>query len=455
MFHTFSTDAHLSPVCQVVSDYISNEFGPESVNLDQLRTITKNALEYLKHSQDPSFKKWRKDKIPDPEQKAKIINAVQSILISAETPWTPTLSLESKIQALFLQIMRGNVPPPSKLLNEKTMLNAIVWKKNPEVLALGRDLLNKIFVNMFEEMNKKRLSSEKSFHMEIIIGDLLSLYPFIGPKDGEELKIPVKIDEKWELVTYNVQTIHLTPEWMGSPLVAFGLNAKTHPDAPPLLLFKGTTYPTDEGFSLSLLTDLNPGASVGAYVFRLGQQKIKGWLDTHAQEKKAIIYGKSLGGSQAWRTALYFPDQVQKVMSYSSPGFSSRDLKRLNHIQKLKSIPEINIFCQPNDPTPFVDKAAKEGVNYFQVVGKTFRKGVLAHADMFSTHERSTVMRLKYFSQANKWKRIGFSMFRTILSYSVFPVLFITHMAQAAVVHSTKRLRSHLFDRKVTKKKKV
>jgi hypothetical protein len=200
--------------------------------------------------------------------------------------------------------MRGNVPEKD-LLKNKALLKAVVWKKNPELLKEGRDLLSSIFEGMMD--NVDNLSKKESFHQEMIIGDLLSLYPFLGPKSGEEIHVPVRVNGSWQLVPYESEVIELTPKWMGSPLVAVGLIPKNRDEGhPPLLLFKGTTYPTDDGFSLSLITDLTPLTSVGASAFHLARDKLAAWLETHASQQKAVIYGKSLGGAQAWRTACTF-----------------------------------------------------------------------------------------------------------------------------------------------------
>ncbi len=78
--------------------------------------------------------------------------------------------------------------------------------------------------------------------------------------------------------------------------MAFGLIPNER-SSPPLLLFKGTTYPTDDGCMLGLLTDLNPFASVGKYAFKIGKNKISKWLENHTSQSRARIYGKSLGSA--------------------------------------------------------------------------------------------------------------------------------------------------------------
>lgn len=427
----------------VVANHISQEYGPQTVNIEHIRSITHAAFSYLKQQGDTSIERWKQGRVPDAEQKEKLISAVKNVLISAKTPWQPTLILESRIQMLFFDVMRGNPPPIKQLLKEHNLLRAVIWKKNPELLKDGRELLNKIFVNMFQEIAKKPLTDTESFHMEMIIGDLLSLYPFLGPENGEKLEVPTRVNGAWQLATYHVEKIELTPHWMGSPLVAVGLKPQDS-EMSPLLLFKGTTYPTDKGFGLSLLTDLNPLASVGDYAFRMGRKKIQAWLDTHADKKKAIVYGKSLGGAQAWRTALKFPKKVKKVMAYGAPGLSSSDIEQSNQVFKSsKDTPEINVFCQKGDRVPYYDKVAK-GFNYFKVMGDKSRKGMLAHADMYSTHEKSLIIRMDETRIEKKWRRTGLTILRLILSIFMFPLLILGHAAQTAIKKFVRLIDNHV-----------
>ena len=250
------------------------------------------------------------------------------------------------------------------------------------------------------------------------------------------------IDGKWQRVQYDVQKINLTPAWMGSPLVAFGLKPSRNSSAPPpLLIFKGTTYPTDRGFGLSLLTDLNPGDSVGGYAFRLGRKKIGSWLAQHTNENtKAIVYGKSLGGALSWRTALHFSAHIQKVMAYGAPGFSSSEVKRLKRNMQQKSHPEIHMFCQKGDHVPYFDKMPRQGVHYYLVLGEKERSGLLAHADMYSTHQHSAVIRLNIPKEAGHVKRLSLTAMRFALSLSLFPLLVMVYSTHYAVRKSVRSI---------------
>lgn len=279
----------------------------------------------------------------------------------------------------------------------------------------------------------------------MIIGELLSLYPFLNPEQDETLPIPMLIEGKWELVNYSVDRVELTSEWMGSPLVAFGLiPSEDVPSAPPLLLFKGSTYPADDGFGLSLMTDLNPFTAVGNYGFRLGKEKIAKWLEKYTSQANAIIYGKSLGGALAWQTALEFPEFTEKVLTYGAPGLSSSDLKRCHQLDEENQLPPIHLFCQENDPVPSVDHMAGRGLHYYRVLGKHRRSGVAAHADMYSTHEASTVIRINPHREAKQWQRRGLTILRQIASFTIFPIMILGYGIAMLITQTIKFLGSRI-----------
>jgi hypothetical protein len=425
----------------IVASYLTQQGGKKIEKHDrEVEIIAEAALSYLKTSCSP-IKHWKHKKLNNKEQLL-LRQALKHVVISSKTPWVPGIKTKnlSAIQNLLFMIMRGNVPPAKELLKKEYLL-AVVWKKNPEILREARELVNQVFADITQQMNKKKLSPAEIFHMEMIIGDLLSLYPFLSPEQDEILSVPTEIEGKWKLVEYSVDRIPLTPDWMGSPLMAFGLIPKKSNLVPPLLLFKGTTYPTDEGFGLSLMTDINPFGAVGKYGFNLGKNKISKWLKTNTVQSKAKIYGKSLGGALAWQTALHFPAQVDKVATFGAPGLTSADLRRLQRLKKENNLPLINMFCQEKDPVIAVDHVASSGIHYYQVVGKHSRKGIGAHADMYSTHEKSTIIRLDPNQEKRRWMRLGMTITRQIASLTLFPLLISLYETQIAVVQTGKRLQ--------------
>lgn len=425
----------------IVNNYLRDHFNAEATP-SQIRTLTKAAFSIMSSEKQLKPKEWKKTSGPSEEQIAKLESAIEDILITARTPWNPELETDNKVQNLFFNVLRGNAPNAKKILKTKGLLRAVAWKKNPELLKEARELLQTLLSNMIDEL--QLLPPKDAFHMEIIIGDLLSLYPFLNPEQDEELQVPLLIDGEWRLHNFQVEKIKMTPSWMGSPLVALGMKPMEE-GTPPLLLFKGTTYPTDEGFGLSLLTDLNPFASVGAYAFKAGRKKIEKWLRENAENMPAHVYGKSLGGAQAWRCALNFPEHVKKVMAYGAPGLSIADSKKQKALFKTPDKhPEINLFCQEGDPVPYFDKHVQQGFNYYQILGAKKRRGGAAHADMYATHKNSLVFKLQPSQVAKRWRRITLTALRGTLSLFLFPVAVLGHALQTSIhkiIHAARKRR--------------
>lgn len=427
---------NLNLAYESVNTYLSTTYGTENIHKSHLEFITHAAFAHLQETQPATIKNWHRKSHPEDEHIQTLLSTVQTIVVSSQSPWKPTLAPESRVQKLFLNYIRGNIPSVQEMLKDSSLLKAVTWKNNPSLMKEARTLVGDILEELYGDIEKEEMSSEELFHTKVIIGDLLSLFPFLNPQKGEILKVPTLVGEAWQLSSYQVEPIHLTPRWLGSPLVAFGLNPEAESSAPPLLLFKGTTYPTDKGFSLSLITDINPLASVGSYAFHMGKKSIKAWLDVHTREghPKAEIYGKSLGGAQAWRTALHFPNQIDRVMAYGAPGFSLGELNKLNGLIEKGTAPEINIFCQKNDLITYTDRVASKGVNYFQIFGNHPKRGFLAHAEMYSTHEQSSIIKIDAIKHKHPVQRFIISLLKDILSFSAFPLFILIHALQ----HMTK-----------------
>lgn len=433
-----------SAALQVVNEHLIQTYATGSLSEPQLKAIVLTALELIEtQGFETKTKAWIKAELLTDDQQAKLITAVNAILVSAESPWQPKGELVSPVQKIFFDLLRGNAVSFSDIKEQSDFLPAVVWKKNPELLAQARNLVQNIFQEMYEDIAEKKLTPQQSFHQEVIIGDLLALYPFLRPPEGSELSVPILIDGQWQLAPYAVQKIELTPKWLGSPPTAYGLNPKNE-SHPPLLLYKGTTYPTDKGFLLSLLVDINPFASVGSYIFQIGKKKIKEWLKTQTKNKKALIYGKSLGGTQSWRTALYFPQYVDTVMAYGAPGLSGRDKRKLHKLLDKPNHPDFYFFYQENDPVPFLDKTAEKGIHYFLVTTDSPKKGLLAHASMYSTQSKSTIILNHNFHTTSKWKRLSLTTLRAAISLVVFPIFLSFYVVYNLARLTNKQIKKYV-----------
>lgn len=408
---------------------------------EQVKEVAKTVLNYLQHHDPQIVTDWDKKQIT----REQFRTVISQIVIP--TAWKGNqknvTEIATDVQHLVLRLIRGEEVEHTQITNKTKLINAILMHADHAILDEAKELINHLFVDMYKEIRSQPLSETQSFHFEVVVGEFLSLLPFMRPQEGAVFLIPMKVRGEWQLIDYQVERLELTPPWVGSPLVAYGLKPKEGQlGVPPILLFKGTTYPADEGFFLSILTDINPGGSVGSLAFESGKEKIAHWLNLNGSKEKVVVYGKSLGGALSWHTGVSFPDKVAKVMAYGSPGFSKQGIARLKELPA-DARPEYHFFCQKNDIVPLVGEHAIEGVNYYQIIGAKSRQGVLAHAEMFSTHRQSVIIALKPSQMSEKWRRRGVNLLRNMLSIA-FPFFALSHLVYVGAVNASVWVEKHL-----------
>lgn len=418
-------------VHNVVQTHIQKQLGNSNEREGQISQIVTLLLKRLE-CENPSLLKLIENASPIPSgELEKFGELVSNALMLPEASYHQQIKPRTDIQKLIHTALQGEEIDFTAIRNKIELFKSVVWRRNDAILAEARSLLKDYFNAFYRELSSASLSEDQQFHFEVLIGELLSLYAFLNPQPGsvDQLQLPVKIKGQWELADYTVEPIKLTSRWLGSPLVAFGLKSDKL-EAPPVLIFKGTTYPTDEGCSLSLLTDLNPFASVGSYGFRLGKKTIEKWLTTQSTHAKAMVYGKSLGGALSLHTTLHFSAYIQKVMVYGSPGLSKKEMDKLDHLPS-EMKPAIHSFCQKDDVVPFVGHIAKTAIQYYHVIGNKLPNTFVAHADMFSTHLKAILIKLNPLQMVQKRKRFVMALLQTSASFG-FPFLFTLHMLQSA-----------------------
>src|SRR5581483_7623618 len=147
------------------------------------------------------------------------------------------------------------------------LLKSLFVKKNPELRLQFRNEVQRILRLLFQELQKNPQGNEEKL-VQIQIGNLLALLPFFEPDPAVSMEVPQRTKNGWQLVSYRVEVLHLTPPSLGSPIQAFGfIPDQAFPDAEPLLLFRGTPFPTLSGSLLSVFTDFVPFYSVGEFVY--------------------------------------------------------------------------------------------------------------------------------------------------------------------------------------------
>lgn len=292
------------------------------------------------------------------------------VLKGAPFEMPPTPSDSPLVKELFQVILGNKAQNPKHTFSE--LYKTLTGPGKQAFLKKEREALQGFFKALYPKLQTLQ-SKEEHFWGEALVGQFLSYFTFFGPYDGEEISLPIEIDGTWHLIDYTVEKIPLSPSWMGSQSFAFGLKPKQ--EAPPLLLFKGTSYPTDEGFGLQLLTDFNPLASVGSYLFWLGRSNIEKWLKKGSS--KSRVFGLSLGGALTQHAALHFPDRIESAFAYNTPALLPWEVK------KSKEHRGVHIFCNENDLSSDSGFSYGKGWNVYKVFVENPPSFLLAHVQCY------------------------------------------------------------------------
>lgn len=338
----------------------------------------------------------------------------------------------------FLTLLKGEFPSAADAWKAKYALKAIFLKRDPELLAQVREMKQTLFKQIAYEAQQSQPTEANILHYNGIIFNLLSYYVFLDPQPtedgkGKPLTVPQLIEGKWVEVDYNIKKIELTDKRMGSPLTAFLLEpilSEKVPKAPPLMLFKGTTYPTDDGFFLSLVVDMDPFNGVGGWAFNEAKPRLEELLENAVRKSgmKARAAGQSLGGSLTQKAAIHLKEYIEEGFAFDPPGLSERDLKVLTQQQDdkklhlfLPNLPKVNVFCQQNDPIHLLDEIPQREWKYYRVSGQHESPGrFLAHAMAFTLHKNSIIAKINPVVEANSKVRRFLTTLKKILSYPFF-----------------------------------
>ena len=228
------------------------------------------------------------------------------------------------------------------------------------------------------------LSSENERVFKTFVHNIIALLPYCYPEEGEEFFIPQKVGGEWRVCKYRIdRELQLTPTWFSSPVVAYGLISE---EGPPLLTFLGTTFPSEEAFVATVLSDFTPGLSVGHAPYLIGRAKIEEWL---AGKGGVRLFGASLGGSMAFQVLRHHRSQIDSVDAFNPPG-----LYPWSWPERFDEGQEVNIYCQEND---FISSMGMfpegSGVSVFHVHAAE-REGVLkAHSRVYAGGDEVTILK--------------------------------------------------------------
>lgn len=157
----------------------------------------------------------------------------------------------------------------------------------------------------------KQLSHEQK---EIIYYNALAYLAFAHPQEGSNLNIDGE--------TFTIHTIPLTSGWLSTPYYAYGLKSEHS----SILIFQGTTVPSDRGFLAGILGDTMPGGAVGASLYRRGKNVLQLWIDNEYLRtgKPVLCTGQSLGGAMSMHCHIHQPEKVDFI-AINPPTLTGRE----------------------------------------------------------------------------------------------------------------------------------
>jgi hypothetical protein len=305
----------------------------------------------------------------------------------------------------------------------KRVKKALFLKRDPE-------LLTSLF-NVLQELSKRAIHNPDPY-VNIFIGRILALYPFLEPTNT--LDVPVFIQGRWQIVPYTVERWELSPKILGSPLTAFGL---TSPAFPSLFLLMGGAFPSISGHLLSLWTDFVPLTSVGEAAFQLfAKNRIQTWLEK--QSEPIRIYGQSLGAAFALHTVCAFGGKIEEVHAFCPPALYARTIKRF------QGNAQVHLYLQKNDIVHLVGRGFHPQWKWHLIESKKPQSPFFAHIRV--------VPALSTFTVSEKEPSRGlfpfFTVMHTLLSLPIFCItslILLGKMLMIGILSHTFKLNNNSF----------
>lgn len=365
--------------------------------------------------------------------------------------WKYKKELEKVICGYLLSAEKNAAQFTYDIFRHPSIAKAIFFSRNDHFLKEGRQYFHNLYEHIWDLAVAEQANSfgnGKQLHIQAAIGQLLALYAHFCPQDQELVSLPQLVvddlgQKEWVFVEYKIERLELTDQKLGSPICAFGFvpqqikggNSSLIDRVQPLLLFKGTTYPTDDGFWVSLMADTKPRSSVGTLIFcDKGRSVVLDWLKKNTKDKtgkervvKPKLIGMSLGGALEKKFAsdeecrLYFSDGLL----YGPPGVSKKEKKQIE--TSGASYPYSPQFCNDGDLVPLLeDTPIHEAFPYYKVLGNAaINYSPTIHAKCLLIQPNSTILRIDSKYEANRFLRKVNTIFKRTIVYPVYAALYI------------------------------
>jgi hypothetical protein len=269
----------------------------------------------------------------DNEFKSRLIYHGKGIPSARTAASGPTSPIRQLVQTLL-----HGMPFPKNLINSRT-LRAFLVEQNPVLLKEFRQEIQYELNNLQNNLPK---TPEEEMVWRTFLGNLLGFVPYTYPQSGETITIPFLKDGVCKQVRYDMEVIPLKFNNLCTPLSAIAMTPKEKEEqAPPILSFIGTTFPSGTGFAASILSDFTPGYSVGEFAYETDQANIANWMEN---KKNVHAVGISLGGSLAFHALRHHHDKLARVDVYNPAGLYSNCWN-----EDLGKTCDVNIHWQPED----------------------------------------------------------------------------------------------------------
>lgn len=193
---------------------------------------------------------------------------------------------------------------------------AFFVKYDPQIVAQYRNRYEQIFSDLYHQMV---WTQHDPLVTQMLIGNLIGLYPLFDPPDHHEVKLLEFRGNTWHLVRYVCESIPIVKD----AFLAYGLKAIESPHSDPLLLFCPTPYPAAQGFWEAIKSDLHPFYTVGENLFHQGKEVLENWMK---DQKHVHCYGVSLGGALAYHLGRKYGPQVT-IHGYVAPGLDLKSIR--------------------------------------------------------------------------------------------------------------------------------
>lgn len=192
---------------------------------------------------------------------------------------------------------------------EQGNAKALLWEYDSKLVAQHRAHFQEVFKFLYHHPIWKTRNHLVS---EMLVGNLIALLPFFDFENESKLYLLRYIDQEWKLVQYELKHIPLVQ----GEVYAYGMQPVDEAQALPILIFRGTPYPSAQGFLEAIWSDLHPIKSIGEEIFEKGKIELDQWMEG---KPKVECYGMSLGGALAYHAGHAYGKQIE-VHAYASPG---------------------------------------------------------------------------------------------------------------------------------------